>query len=118
RYGLWRSLCLLCVFNRMTRGEMLLMARATSDQEAEHHGVKNEERGDRSRRFRWYCHIIRTHATCAVLRGFLAEPKDNLFISFSQLTLPSVLMLMTTKFQQRPVTVNLSPWSTASSRLL
>src|SRR6266699_3479351 len=58
RYRLWRSLCPSSLVNRMTRGDMLLMARATSDQDAEDHGVKNEERGDRSRRFRWYCHIF------------------------------------------------------------
>src|SRR5205823_5013609 len=91
RYGLCRSLRLLCIVNRMTRGDLLLMARATSDQEAQDHGVKIEERGDRSRHFRWYCHIIHRHATHAVLRGLLAEPKDNLFIPFSQLTLLSVL---------------------------
>src|SRR5436309_14188955 len=111
RHGLWRSLCLLCIVNRMTRGDLLLMARATSDREAEDHGVKNEERGDRSRRFRWYCHIIHRHATYAVLRGFLARPKDNLFISFSQLTLRSVHMLMPTRFQQRPSQVHLFPGS-------
>src|SRR5438445_3860626 len=33
RSELWRSLCLLCIVNRMTREDMLLMARATRDQE-------------------------------------------------------------------------------------
>src|SRR6266571_79525 len=65
RCRLWRSLCPSSPSSLVNR-----VTCATSDQQTEYHGFKNEEREDRPRRFGSYCHILDRHATCAVASGF------------------------------------------------